>query len=72
MVDFFIGQIYQNRPYTKLTISQKLKIAQKKTHELKNPFQNIIMNKIDINPKNKNCKKQSCLSFLNKYENGSF
>ena len=26
---------------TKSTISQKLKITQKKTHELKNPFQNI-------------------------------
>ena len=34
-----VGGIHQNRPYTKSTISQKLKVAQKKIHELKNDFQ---------------------------------
>ena len=36
-----ISQVPSSLLNTKSTISQKLKIAQKKTHELKNPFQNI-------------------------------
>ena len=38
---FEIWSIFMYQPYTKSTISQKLKIALKKTHELKNLFQNM-------------------------------
>ena len=41
MVDFDVrDQIHENRPYTKLTTSQKLKVAHKiKTPEIKNLIQ---------------------------------
>ena len=41
-VDFYLrDQILENRAYTKLTTSWKLKVTHKKTPELKNRFQSI-------------------------------